>query len=50
MRAKPSARAPLKPVDDAIIFNTCAVTGEAVRQSRQAIRKARREIRPRRSS
>jgi threonylcarbamoyladenosine tRNA methylthiotransferase MtaB len=27
----------------AIIFNTCAVTGEAVRQSRQAIRKARRE-------
>jgi threonylcarbamoyladenosine tRNA methylthiotransferase MtaB len=30
-------------LDDAIIFNTCAVTGEAVRQSRQAIRKARRE-------
>ena len=28
---------------DAIIFNTCAVTGEAVRQARQAIRKARRE-------
>ncbi|MGA9794961.1 MAG: tRNA (N(6)-L-threonylcarbamoyladenosine(37)-C(2))-methylthiotransferase MtaB [Rhizomicrobium sp.] len=28
---------------DAIVFNTCAVTGEAVRQSRQAIRKARRE-------
>lgn len=28
---------------DAIIINTCAVTGEAVRQSRQAIRKARRE-------
>ena len=27
----------------AIIFNTCAVTGEAVRQARQAIRKARRE-------
>jgi threonylcarbamoyladenosine tRNA methylthiotransferase MtaB len=27
---------------DAIIFNTCAVTGEAVRQARQAIRKARR--------
>jgi threonylcarbamoyladenosine tRNA methylthiotransferase MtaB len=27
---------------DAVIFNTCAVTGEAVRQSRQAIRKARR--------
>ena len=28
---------------DAIIVNTCAVTGEAVRQARQAIRKARRE-------
>jgi threonylcarbamoyladenosine tRNA methylthiotransferase MtaB len=28
---------------DAIIVNTCAVTGEAVRQSRQAIRKARRQ-------
>ena len=28
---------------DAVIFNTCAVTGEAVRQARQAIRKARRE-------
>jgi len=27
----------------AIVFNTCAVTGEAVRQARQAIRKARRE-------
>jgi threonylcarbamoyladenosine tRNA methylthiotransferase MtaB len=27
---------------DAVIINTCAVTGEAVRQSRQAIRKARR--------
>jgi threonylcarbamoyladenosine tRNA methylthiotransferase MtaB len=26
-----------------IIFNTCAVTGEAVRQARQSIRKARRE-------
>ncbi len=26
---------------DAIIVNTCAVTNEAVRQSRQAIRKAR---------
>jgi threonylcarbamoyladenosine tRNA methylthiotransferase MtaB len=30
-------------VENAIIFNTCAVTGEAVRQSKQAIRKARRE-------
>ncbi|MEQ9608452.1 MAG: tRNA (N(6)-L-threonylcarbamoyladenosine(37)-C(2))-methylthiotransferase MtaB [Kiloniellaceae bacterium] len=28
---------------DAIIVNTCAVTGEAERQARQAIRKARRE-------
>jgi threonylcarbamoyladenosine tRNA methylthiotransferase MtaB len=28
---------------DAIIVNTCAVTGEAVRQARQAIRKMRRE-------
>ncbi len=30
-------------VTDAVVFNTCAVTGEAVRQARQAIRKARRE-------
>ncbi|MHA1133019.1 MAG: tRNA (N(6)-L-threonylcarbamoyladenosine(37)-C(2))-methylthiotransferase MtaB [Alphaproteobacteria bacterium] len=29
-------------VTDAVIVNTCAVTGEAVRQARQAIRKARR--------
>ena len=29
-------------LDDAIVFNTCAVTSEAVRQARQAIRKARR--------
>ena len=28
---------------DAVIFNTCAVTNEAVRQARQAIRKVRRE-------
>ncbi len=28
---------------EAVIVNTCAVTGEAVRQARQAIRKARRE-------
>jgi threonylcarbamoyladenosine tRNA methylthiotransferase MtaB len=27
----------------AVIFNTCAVTGEAVRQARQAIRRARRD-------
>ncbi|WP_369796611.1 tRNA (N(6)-L-threonylcarbamoyladenosine(37)-C(2))-methylthiotransferase MtaB [Phenylobacterium sp. CCH12-B4] len=30
-------------LSDAIVFNTCAVTNEAVRQARQAIRKARRE-------
>ncbi|WOF75637.1 tRNA (N(6)-L-threonylcarbamoyladenosine(37)-C(2))- methylthiotransferase MtaB [Parvibaculaceae bacterium PLY_AMNH_Bact1] len=30
-------------LDNAIIFNTCAVTNEAVRQARQAIRKARRD-------
>src|SRR3954468_1601325 len=30
-------------LSDAVIFNTCAVTGEAVRQARQAIRKARRD-------
>lgn len=30
-------------LEDAVVFNTCAVTGEAVRQARQAIRKARRE-------
>ncbi|MFN0265025.1 tRNA (N(6)-L-threonylcarbamoyladenosine(37)-C(2))-methylthiotransferase MtaB [Tepidamorphus sp. 3E244] len=29
--------------EDTIVFNTCAVTGEAVRQARQAIRRARRE-------
>lgn len=30
-------------LDDAIVFNTCAVTAEAERQARQAIRRARRE-------
>jgi threonylcarbamoyladenosine tRNA methylthiotransferase MtaB len=30
-------------LEDAIIFNTCAVTSEAERQARQAIRKAKRE-------
>ena len=30
-------------LDDAVIVNTCAVTAEATRQARQAIRKARRE-------
>src|SRR6185437_8140109 len=37
------ARAGKAGLDNAIIFNTCAVTAEAVRQSRQAIRRARRE-------
>jgi len=37
------ARAEADGLSDAVIFNTCAVTGEAVRQARQAIRKARRE-------
>jgi threonylcarbamoyladenosine tRNA methylthiotransferase MtaB len=37
------ARAHEAGLEDAVIFNTCAVTAEAVRQSRQAIRKARRE-------
>jgi threonylcarbamoyladenosine tRNA methylthiotransferase MtaB len=37
------ARARDAGLEDAVIFNTCAVTAEAVRQSRQAIRKARRE-------
>ena len=39
MRAKADAAG----MEDAILVNTCAVTGEAVRQARQAIRKARRE-------
>src|SRR5260221_13060208 len=30
-------------VTDTVVFNTCAVTAEAVRQARQAIRRARRE-------
>ena len=37
------ARARADGLDNAVIFNTCAVTNEAVRQARQAIRKARRE-------
>src|ERR1700677_3654666 len=37
------ARANEAGLEGAIVFNTCAVTGEAVRQARQAIRKARRE-------
>ena len=35
--------------DDAIIVNTCAVTGEAVRQARRRSARLRRE-RPRRAS
>ncbi len=35
------ARAQADGLSDAVIFNTCAVTGEAVRQARQAIRRAR---------
>src|SRR6185437_12677136 len=30
-------------LDDAVVVNTCAVTAEAERQARQAIRRARRE-------
>ncbi|MEC8216501.1 MAG: tRNA (N(6)-L-threonylcarbamoyladenosine(37)-C(2))-methylthiotransferase MtaB, partial [Pseudomonadota bacterium] len=30
-------------LNDAIIFNTCAVTAEAERQARQAVRRARRD-------
>src|SRR3984957_13064643 len=37
------AQAVADGITDAVVFNTCAVTGEAVRQARQAIRKARRE-------
>jgi threonylcarbamoyladenosine tRNA methylthiotransferase MtaB len=37
------ARAAEDGLEDAVVFNTCAVTAEAVRQARQAIRRARRE-------
>ncbi len=37
------ARAGEAGLEDSIVFNTCAVTAEAVRQARQAIRRARRE-------
>ena len=37
------AQAAVDGVTNAVVFNTCAVTGEAVRQARQAIRRARRE-------
>ena len=36
-------RAATAGLNDAIIFNTCAVTAEAERQARQAIRRARRD-------
>ena len=38
-----SLRAMLPARDDLIVINSCAVTREAVRQTRQAIRRARRE-------
>ena len=37
------AQASAAGLDDAIIVNTCAVTGEAVRQARQTIRRLRRD-------
>jgi len=37
------AQAVADGIADTVVFNTCAVTAEAVRQARQAIRKARRE-------
>ena len=36
-------RAAAAGLEEAVIFNTCAVTAEATRQARQAIRRARRE-------
>jgi threonylcarbamoyladenosine tRNA methylthiotransferase MtaB len=36
-------RARAEGLTDTVVFNTCAVTAEAVRQARQAIRKAKRE-------
>jgi len=38
-----AAQAAADGVGDAVVFNTCAVTAEAVRQARQAIRKVGRE-------
>lgn len=38
-----SLRAMLSGDDDLVVINSCAVTGEAVRQTRQAIRRLRRE-------
>src|SRR6201994_4271544 len=37
------ARATEAQLRDAVVVNTCAVTAEAVRQSRQAIRRLKRE-------
>ena len=37
------AQADAAGLKEAVIVNTCAVTAEAVRQARQAIRKARRD-------
>jgi threonylcarbamoyladenosine tRNA methylthiotransferase MtaB len=42
------ARSAEAGLDDAVIVNSCAVTGEAVRQARQAVRKAKREAPDRR--
>jgi threonylcarbamoyladenosine tRNA methylthiotransferase MtaB len=43
MRREATAAGLSELKDGAVIFNTCAVTAEAVRQARQSIRKARRE-------
>ena len=43
MRRQAEAAGLAELAGGAVIFNTCAVTGEAVRQARQSIRKARRE-------
>jgi threonylcarbamoyladenosine tRNA methylthiotransferase MtaB len=37
------SHAEMAGLDNAIVFNTCAVTAEAARQARQAIRRARKE-------
>lgn len=38
-----AARAAAEGLADTVVINSCAVTGEAVRQARQAVRRARRE-------
>ena len=50
MRREAEAAGLARLEDGAVIFNTCAVTAEAVRQARQAISKARRRTRKRGSS